>query len=293
MAQNSVRVAWKQLGIILYTAVAAFALTACLDSGGGGGGTPVSASGGSAGGSGAPSSIIGVKLVETFETSEVLQGNREDLKLQSPGSTATYQFVDSQTVLGEGAIRTLPTESWTYNRVGSNKAVVELRYSNGGKTRDELTFTRDNGGTFVTIAEIPSVGARVRYTGTFRTESTDAASGGGTSSDSGGSGGGSGSGSSGDACPNTETGTVTFWVSTSQAVGSVRVQLDGIGARTSSSYFSGGGPECGSTGSGAMTFSDIPAGTYQWSAEDSDRGTWGPSSVRVPDACGCTRFELR
>ena len=290
MAQDSAQRPWRAFGILMSMTAATIMLAACGGGSSGGSGVPDSGSGGSIGGAGAPASIIGARLVETVETVDFLQGSPNQVNVVQPGGTITYQFIDEQTILGEG-VDVIPTTGWSYSRTGSNTAVVELHYV-GGRSTEELTFTSDNSGRFVSHTELTHLGVRVRYTGTFRTSDIDTGTGTGGGSDGGSGDSGSGSGGSTEACVINDTGTITFWVSNPQAVGSVTVNLEGVGSRSTSHHFTGAGPACGSTGLGTMTFSDIPVRTYQWSANDAT-GTWGPGTVRISSACDCVRFELR
>jgi hypothetical protein len=110
-------------------------------------------------------------------------------------------------------------------------------------------------------------------------------------------GGGGGGGDGGDPapppCEDNNTGTITFWVSNTEAVGRVDLNLQGVGTRSTSHHWTQGSPECGSTGTGTMTFTDIPAATYNFRAEDQDDPprVWEDSAP--VNQCGCTSFELR
>ena len=92
------------------------------------------------------------------------------------------------------------------------------------------------------------------------------------------------------ACETNNTATITFWVSNQASVSSVTVNLQGHGSRTTT-YWLSSPPTCGSTGIGTMTFSDIPAGTYSFSAQDQGGYSWSSGGSLMP--CQCTTFELR
>lgn len=211
----------------------------------------------------APSSIVGWKLVETIRTVQIVSG---DLKVLQPGQTLTYQFVDENTILGEG-LHTLATQSWYQQRVGRNGIFVELEYGHGA-SHHNLTFQTERTGTFDDQHFFHATGSRVRYTGTFRIEEITA-----------------------PACQLQQRGDLTVWVSNSRADTRVDVTVDGLGTRSSTVYFTSA-PPCDGTGDGLMRFTDVPAGSYTLRAKDQGTTTWGPTTVNV-NACGCTRFELR
>ncbi|PKM22581.1 MAG: hypothetical protein CVV10_03595 [Gammaproteobacteria bacterium HGW-Gammaproteobacteria-14] len=228
----------------------------------------------------APDSIIGYTLVQTIQETNVLSSTATSQFLQ-PGDTLTYRFIDSTTIQGEG-FNVVPTTGWSYSTSGSS-ATVNLRYQ-AGDVEDELNFTSELGGTFSGIHELFSTGARVNYKGTFRIS-------GGSSSDTGGSdntGGGSSS-----ACETNNTGSFTVYVSASNPNPPVTVTVAGLGTRSTSQYFPSGSPTCGSSVSGAMTFSNVAAGSYSVSASDNGGGvTWGPGVSTIPK-CGCRLLELQ
>lgn len=211
----------------------------------------------------APSSIIGWKLVETIQTVQIVSGS---LNVLQPGQTLTYQFVDANTILGEG-LNTLSTQSWYQQRMGRNAIFVELEYGHGA-SHHNLTFTTERSGTFDDQHFFHASGNRVRYTGTFRIEEVTAS-----------------------ACELQQRGDLTVWLSDSSADTRVDVTIDGLGTRSTSIYFTSA-PTCGETGEGLMTFNDVQTGSYTLRAEDQGGGTWGPASLSV-SACGCTLFELR
>ena len=254
-----------------------FLLAGCLDSD--------SSSGGSSSGDTAPSSIIGYKLVQTIDKAEVLETSGTATFLDR-GDTLTYQFIDSTTILGEG-LHTVPTTGWGYTANG-NVADIWLQYT-AGDVEDRLSFTSENGGTFTGIHTLYATAyhsqSRVRYTGTFRISGVDGGGSGGTDDSDDGS-------STGSACETNNTGTLTAFVSNSQANGGVTLNVDGLGSRTTSHYFPSTAPSCGSTQTGVMTFSDVTAKSYSYSAHDQGPTmTWGPDSVTVPK-CGCMLLEL-
>jgi|GEM_PF-4362372 len=225
-------------------------------------------------GGSAPSSIIGKKLVQTITAND---GRSTTI---SVGDTITYQFIDSTTILGAGD-NVVPTTSWSYQRTGGNTAHVKLIYHGGASYTDEyLTFNTGTSGTFRTEGMAGSTPGE--YSGTFRI--SDASSG------DGGPDGGDDDDGNDRPCETNNTGTLTFWLSYADANSPVTVNVDALGSRSTTSYFAGSGPACGSTQSGAMTFTDIPATTYNYSAADSDNVTWSGSAP--VETCGCTRVEL-
>ena len=133
-------------------AVAASFLTAC---GGGEEDSDFESSRSSA--QAAPSSFIGKKLVQTVRSND---GQSTTLAV---GRTITYNFVDANTVMGEG-LATRLTSDWSYSVSGST-AQVTLRYSNGTSV-DTLTFTSDTGGTYVSNITFSS-GQKNSHSGTF------------------------------------------------------------------------------------------------------------------------------
>ena len=223
----------------------------------------------------APSSLIGKTMVQTITAND---GRSTTI---SVGDTITYQFIDSTTILGAGD-NVVPTTSWSYQRTGSNTARVELVYHGGiSWSTDELTFSTASRGTFDTEAN--AGGTPGAYSGTF------------VISEQSGAGGGDGGGGGSDntpPCETNNTGTVTFWVSTSDVMGTVTVDVNGLGSRSSSYHYPGSGPVCGDTGTGPMTFTDVTATSYSYTAADESNISWGPASVTVPQ-CECVRVELR
>ena len=244
--------------------VLALALAACIEE-------SDSSSGGNA-----PSSIIGMKLVQTITAND---GQSTTI---SVGDTITYQFIDSTTILGAGD-NVVPTTSWSYRRTGSNSAHVELIYHGGASyTNEYLTFSSATRGTFETEGMAGSTPGE--YSGTFQIYDIDGSvpdDGGGT--DDGGDGGA-------PACETNNTGTLTFWVSWTGATGTVTTTVDGHGSRSSSYHYTGSGPTCGSTETAAMTFTDIPATTHSYNASDGAGVTW-TGTVPV-STCECFRVEL-
>lgn len=237
-------------------------------------------SGSTAAGDTAPASFIGKKMVQEITGND---GRETTIGL---GSTITYQFIDATTVLGEGD-NVVPTTAWSYEKTGSNTARVRLEYHNGASyTNEYLTFNSDTRGIFETEGMAGSTPGE--YNGTFVISDV---SGGGTDDGFGDDGsGGDGGDDDVRACETNNTGTLTFWVSYSGMQGSVNLNVSGLGSRSTSNYFSGSGPECGSTQVGAMTFNDVPATNYDYSASDSGGVSWS-SSVPV-DPCVCSRVEL-
>ena len=109
-------------------------LTAC-----GGESTSDSSTSSGSSASGAPSSIIGWKLVQRVVTND---GKSTTIK---PGNSVTYSFIDARTILGAG-LNTLPTTSWTYSASGSS-AIARLNYS-VGYSIERLTFSSATSGTY-------------------------------------------------------------------------------------------------------------------------------------------------
>lgn len=105
----------------------------------------------------APSSFIGKKLVQTVENNDGLSTTAK------VGKIITYRFVDENTVEGDGVGVRL-TDDWSYSVSGS-VAKVTLRYSNGTSV-DELTFTSETGGTYMSNITFSS-GQKNKHWGTF------------------------------------------------------------------------------------------------------------------------------
>ncbi len=215
-----------------------------------------------------PSSIIGYKLIQTIGGVQLIQSGQGTSTL-GPGQNLTYQFVDQQTILGAG-LTTLPTRSWSYSRIGSNGAVVTLDYGVGGSV-DTLTFNTETTGEFVGHHRIHQTGSHVRYAGTFRIDDVDPEA-------------------LMEPCARNGTGSVTFWLSNSQAVSRVDLTVQGLGSRSTTSWFQSA-PTCGASQSGTMEFLEVPAGTYTFTAKDQHNLTWGPAEVTVP-VCQCVLFGL-
>ena len=76
-------------------------------------------------------------------------------------------------------------------------------------------------------------------------------------------------------------GTVSFWTATDFGCGSINVTLNGKGSGTLNQYFPSGSPSCGQ--SGTVSFSDLPYGTYSYSAS-CDSYSWS-GSVTVDRSC--------
>jgi len=102
--------------------------------------TPATYSGsGTSTGFQAPPSIFGYKMVQTVKTND---GKSNTIGV---GKTITYQFIDSNTILGDG-LHAYPTTSWSYSKSGSTGTAV-LKYENG-ESKDVLTFTSATAGTY-------------------------------------------------------------------------------------------------------------------------------------------------
>ncbi len=213
----------------------------------------------------APSSIFGVKLVESLDPNSK--------KVQpAPGSSGitfansiTYQFIDANTILGEGLL-VVPTLSWTYTTSG-NVAYVHMQMQYG-VTDEVLTFTSNTGGTFTTTGSLIS-GTKFSYAGTFTVGSVP-------------------SGTTGSTTPPTtssSTGQVAFW-SADPNGGTITVNVDGSTVGSLTQYYTST-PTCGGAGTVTKT---LTAGSHTLSASASG-GTWGPSPFTVT-AGGCLTYQL-
>lgn len=76
------------------------------------------------------------------------------------------------------------------------------------------------------------------------------------------------------------TGSVTFWTTRSD-VGIITVTLNGHGSKQITHRYTSS-PSCGA--SGCATFTNLPYGTYTYSAT-SQVGTWGPKSFTISSSC--------
>lgn len=246
-----------------------------------------------------PPSIIGYKLVEKVEQGTLLEGDPAQIVILQRGETLTYQFVDGNTIVGDG-LHVVPTVSWSYRRISGNQAEVTFNYD-AGVTTDTLTFHTEASGEFVgyhrRFAQGPFAAAYVRYEGTFRIGGLDpevaamgdgGGPGGGDTGDGGPGGGGDGPA---PACEQNQTGTVTFWVSWSGFDTQVDLDVSGLGSR-STRYWFDSAPACGQNQEGTMEFRDVAAGTYSFTARDRGGTQWGPGDVTVR-TCRCLLFELR
>ena len=101
------------------------------------------------------------------------------------------------------------------------------------------------------------------------------------SGSSGGSGGGSGGGSS------TSNGDAIFYTLSDLGCGTITVQLNG-GSKSFNQYYNST-PNCGA--SGCANFSNLPAGTYSYSASSSNGCTWPTSSITITSG-GCSKVQL-
>jgi hypothetical protein len=126
---------------------------------GGGGDDDFSSSGSSS--TSAPSSFTSKRLVETVTSND---GKSTTIAV---GRSITYNFVDSNTVMGDG-LATRLTSDWSYSTSGST-ATVTLRYSNGTSV-DTLTFNSPTSGTYVSRITFTS-GQQNEHRGTFTVSS--------------------------------------------------------------------------------------------------------------------------
>lgn len=88
---------------------------------------------------GAPESIIGYKITG------IVTENDGKTTTRGVGDSLTYQFIDRNTIRGEG-FSTVNTVSWSYSASG-NTARVHLQYE-VGEENYVLTFTSESAGTF-------------------------------------------------------------------------------------------------------------------------------------------------
>lgn len=94
---------------------------------------------------GAPESIIGYQVIGTVTENDGKPTTR------GVGRSLIYQFVDRNTIRGEGRV-TIETTSWSYFATG-NIATIHLQYD-VGEENYLLTFTSQTSGTFELSAEI-------------------------------------------------------------------------------------------------------------------------------------------
>lgn len=214
----------------------------------------------------APSSIIGMKMVQTVSSSFADPG----INVVQPGDTVTYQFIDSTTIQGAG-LETYPTTSWSYS-VSGNTATVRLNYVNGF-SEETLTFTSATGGTYRSFNQL-NTGGSGEHEGTFTI--TDIFGGGGGGGDS--------------ACVTDNTGQISIYTSVDTGGGSISVSLDGGSVGTLTQLFTTGAPSCGAPSDGGVITRTLSAGTHSVTANNTN-ASWGPSNVSITQ-CGCLTFEL-
>ena len=246
-------------GIINLAAVAmiTLGLISCAETG-----SDIGSSGSS--GTGAPDSIIGYKLVQT------VTGNDGKPTTISVGREIIYEFISSTTIYSGGGLAELPTTSWSYSASGDT-GIVRLNYD-AGYSVETLKFTSSTGGTYTSFSELNS-GTTGDVSGTF------IITGSGTAADDTGTDG---------ACTET-TGQLTIYTSVGDE-GSIAVSVDGSSAGTLSSYYTTGGPTCGTSDSGTITRT-LSAGSHSVSATSDTGSSWGPTSQSIT-ACECLTLEL-
>ena len=226
---------------MLWAVMTAAALTLSACGGGGSGGSSSSVPTSGASSVGAPSSIIGLTLVETVSRNgytPAVPGST--INIVQPGGTIRYSFISATTILGEG-VNVVPTTSWSYSLSG-NVATVKLVMPQG-ETTDLLTFTSPTGGTFRSDGRLIN-GTTFFFEGTFTVSNYVASSGSNTSSNTGSttgnsssnSGSTSGNTSSGSTqSPTSTTGRVVIWTSNSSS-GFIDVTIDNVSVGTLTKY---------------------------------------------------------
>ena len=83
------------------------------------------------------------------------------------------------------------------------------------------------------------------------------------------------------------SGSIAFWSSRDFGCGYITITITGQGSKTLSTFYVVGSPTCGS--SGAATFSDLPVGTYSYSASCSGR-KWSGTVTRN-ESCHLIKLE--
>lgn len=270
---------FKQLFSPLFLCLA---LSLLLSGCGGGGGSGSSSSGSSS--VGAPTSLIGKKVVMTVtKSSYVPSSPGATISITQPGGTIEYTLVSSTQVIGKGLL-TIPTISWSWALFTGNagKLYMHMQY---GDTTDTYTFTSSTGGTWHQSGSLVT-GTTFQFDGTF----TIATSSGTTGSGSTGSGS-TGSGTTGSGTTSPTTGQITIWNSRSTTQsGSTSVRIDNASVGSLNQYYTSA-PTCGMTSNGAAITRTLSVGTHSFSAADGNL-TWGPSSFSIT-AGGCLLYQLR
>jgi hypothetical protein len=234
-------------------------LSAC-----GGGGD---SSGDSAGSSsvGAPTSLIGNKVVMNVAQSGYVPGSPgSTINIVQPGGTVTYTLVDSSTIIGTG-VQTIPTLSFTYVLSG-NVGTLSMNMTYG-TTKDVYTFTSPTGGTWSQTGSL-TTGTTFYFSGTFTISPSSSTTGGTTTG-------------------GTTTGQIAVWTARSTfQTSSIQVKIDGVAVGGLTQYYTST-PTCG--GSGTIT-KTLAVGAHSLTAVDGTM-TWTSGSFNIT-AGGCLTYQL-
>lgn len=246
---------------IFVAVLCAMLLSAC-----GGGGSSDSSSGSSS--VGAPTSLIGQKVVMNVTSSGYVPGSPgSTINITQPGGSITYTLVDTSTILGEGVLR-IPTLSFSYVLNG-NVGTLSMNMTYG-TTTDTYTFTSPTGGTWRQTGSLTS-GTTFYFNGNF----TISSSGGTTGGSTGGTGGSS-------------TGQIAVWTALSTfQTSSIQVTIDNVTSGSLTQYYTST-PTCGDSGTITKT---LAPGTHTISAVDGTK-TWGPGSFTIT-AGSCQTYQLQ
>ncbi len=213
---------------------------------------------------GAPSSIIAKTVVQTVTR------NDGSVNILGVGKKATYNFIDANTILGEG-LHTLPTTSWSYSLRG-NEAKVNFGYS-VGYANDTWVFTSPSGGTYRSETGL-NTGTKGWHEGTFTVSEYTGKTGTGSPGNGAGTGGGN------------ATGQIAVWSGTASG-GDISVFIDNTLVGTLTRYYTST-PNCGDSGTVTKT---LPIGTHIISGKATGGTSWGPTNVTIT-AGGCLTVEF-
>jgi len=83
-----------------------------------------------------------------------------------------------------------------------------------------------------------------------------------------------------------ETGSIAFWTAMGDDIPKCTVSIEGHGSKTITLDFSAA-PECGDIGT--ATFSNLPYGTYTYTAVATDGRKW-TNSIKIDKECGTLRL---